>query len=642
MSLARYHRPGSPARPILATVLLHQRRSLINNSAGGMTGSAAGSNSKDPLDLLVIGGGSGGLACAKRAAEHGASVAVLDAVRPSEHGSTWGLGGTCVNVGCIPKKLFHRAGELRLSALYDQEPFGLKAPEKDALSIESGVDWQKLVQSVQDHILPLNFGHRTQLRARSANYYNAYGVLIDRESGGPDSISPPTFKTILAPANPKKAKLLPPQLHARNVVVAVGGRPYIPEALQSVDPQRIITSDDIFTLPRAPGKTLVVGSGYVALETAGFLRSLGFPVHLLFRSIPLRGFDRQMSELVLDGLRSIDVKVHRGFIPIGAESSDTEDGAGRPGLTVRWKGVDCGDEHADAFDTVVVATGRRPEVDTVQGLVESLGVEIDDRSAKVLAHPFTAETSVAGIFAIGDCASTGFPELTPVAVQQGKHLADRLFAQSESSNPLIASGPTVVTSPSQSDPLWGTALERRLRTVPTTVFTPMEYACVGMSEEEALALFNEPPFPTQSGAEGADMDEQDILMDIPRHIEVFHAYFEPLEWSVTPRQSLFPPGYAKVIVKRPVPVAARERMGEHTTGGPQPRLDHDAQVVGIHYYGPNAGEVLQGFSVAMSTPLGLTWGDLNDSVGIHPTGAEELLRIKASKSTGEDAEVTGC
>jgi thioredoxin reductase (NADPH) len=153
-------------------------------------------------DLVVIGGGSGGLACAKEAAGFGARVAVLDYVTPSPKGSTWGLGGTCVNVGCIPKKLMHHAALLG-EGIQDSKSYGWKVPEK-----KPDLDWVKLTSAVQGHIKSLNWGHRVQLHDKNVMYLNAKGKLIDPH-------------TIVA--TDRKGKVT--ELKGSKIVVATGGRP---------------------------------------------------------------------------------------------------------------------------------------------------------------------------------------------------------------------------------------------------------------------------------------------------------------------------------------------------------------------------------------------------------------------------------
>lgn len=199
-------------------------------------------------DLVVIGGGSGGLACAKEAVQFGAKVAVLDFVEPSPQGSKWGLGGTCVNVGCIPKKLMHQAALLG-EAIHDAKAYGWAIPEPE--NVKSV--WADLVQAVQNHVKSVNWVTRVDLRDKKVEYINGHGYFKDPH-------------TVMAVMKNKSEK----ELKAKFVVVATGGRPRYPNIPGAVE--HGITSDDIFSLEKEPGKTLVVGAGYIGLECAGFLK----------------------------------------------------------------------------------------------------------------------------------------------------------------------------------------------------------------------------------------------------------------------------------------------------------------------------------------------------------------------------------
>eukprot|EP00820_Chromera_velia_P019949 Cvel_28656.t1-p1 / transcript=Cvel_28656.t1 / gene=Cvel_28656 / organism=Chromera_velia_CCMP2878 / gene_product=Thioredoxin reductase, putative / transcript_product=Thioredoxin reductase, putative / location=Cvel_scaffold3791:13079-13801(+) / protein_length=241 / sequence_SO=supercontig / SO=protein_coding / is_pseudo=false len=229
-------------------------------------------------DFAVIGGGSGGMAAAKEAARLGASVVMFDFVKPSTQGTTWGLGGTCVNVGCVPKKLMHYAALMGPVIHWDAGKFGWKIPE--------GVthDWGKLVQTVQNHVKQLNFGYKLGVKKAGVKYINALA-----------SFKSPHELAYTEGGQEKTLK-------AKYILLATGGRPSIPSASEVPGAlEAAITSDDIFSMKRSPGKTLVVGASYIALETAGFLNELGFDVTVAVRSILLRGFDQQCAEKVGGG-----------------------------------------------------------------------------------------------------------------------------------------------------------------------------------------------------------------------------------------------------------------------------------------------------------------------------------------------------
>ncbi|XP_020016276.1 thioredoxin reductase 2, mitochondrial isoform X4 [Castor canadensis] len=391
--------------------------------AGGVRGAAAGQQN---YDLLVIGGGSGGLACAKEAAQLGKKVAVVDYVEASPRGTKWGLGGTCVNVGCIPKKLMHQAALLG-GMIRDAPHYGWEI----AQPIQH--DWKKMAEAVQNYVKSLNWGHRVQLQDRKVKYFNIKASFVNKH-------------TVCGVTKGGKETLL----SADHIVIATGGRPRYPTHIEGAL-EYGITSDDLFWLKESPGKTLVVGASYVALECAGFLTGIGLDTTVMMRSIPLRGFDQQMSSLVTEHMESHGTRFLKGCIP--SRIRRLPDGQ----LQITWEDHSSDKEDMGTFNTVLWAIGRVPET---KGLnLEKAGVNINPKNQKILVDSGDV-TSVPHIYAIGDVAE-GRPELTPTAIMAGKLLANRLFAQS-------------------SDLM-------DYSNVPTTVFTPLEYGCVGLSEEEAVA-----------------------------------------------------------------------------------------------------------------------------------------------------------
>uniref|UniRef100_A0A3Q2DX38 thioredoxin-disulfide reductase (NADPH) n=1 Tax=Cyprinodon variegatus TaxID=28743 RepID=A0A3Q2DX38_CYPVA len=479
---------------------------------------------KYDYDLVVIGGGSGGLACSKEAAQLGQKVAVLDYVEPSAKGTKWGLGGTCVNVGCIPKKLMHQAALLG-TAVKDAKKYGWQMPET------VNHDWAMMAEAIQNHVRSLNWGHRVQLQDKKVKYLNVKGSLLDEHTVR--GLSKAGKETILT---------------AKNIVIATGGRPKYPTQIPGAV-EHGITSDDIFWL-----KTWL--NADVALECAGFLTGIGLDATVMVRSIALRGFDQQMAGLVTDYMEAYGTKFIWRSLPKSVDKLSS--GA----LQVTWKDTETGSEHKDTYDSVLWAVGRAPETKAL-GL-DKLGVELNTQTGKIVVGP-DESTSLPNVYALGDI-SEGRPELTPTAVKAGKLLAHRLAGQN--------------TDLMNYDK------------VATTVFTPLEYGCVGLSEEEAER---------RHGKDG---------------IEVFHAFYKPLEFTVAERDAS--QCYIKVICEN---------------GG-------DRKILGLHFTGPNAGEVIQGFS--MSLQCGATYSHLLQTVGIHPTCAEEVVKIHITKRSGLDPTVTGC
>ncbi|XP_073507651.1 thioredoxin reductase 1, cytoplasmic isoform X3 [Phyllobates terribilis] len=412
-------------------------------------------------DLIVIGGGSGGLAASKEAAKYGKKVLVLDYVTPSPLGTTWGLGGTCVNVGCIPKKLMHQAALLR-QALKDSSKYGWQ--------IEDNVqhNWDIMTESIQNYIGSLNWNYRVALMENKVKYENGYGEFVE-----PHKIKSTNSRG--------KVKFFT----SEKFLIATGERPRylgIPG-----DKEYCITSDDLFSLPYCPGKTLVIGASYVALECAGFLAGLGLDVTVMVRSILLRGFDQQMADKIGEHMEEHGVKFIKHFVPTKIEQIE----AGTPGkLKVTSQSTD-GTEITEEYNTVLLAIGR--DACTRKIGLDIPGVKINEKTGKIPVND-DEQTNVPHIYAIGDVLEDKL-ELTPVAIQAGRLLARRLYGNS--------------------------TLKCDYINIPTTVFTPLEYGACGLSEEKAISKYGED------------------------NIEVYHSYFWPLEWTVPARDNN--KCYAKVI-----------------------------------------------------------------------------------------------
>lgn len=292
--------------------------------AGRLFSSSTGSN-RPAYDAIVIGSGSGGISFAREATRFGADVALLNYVQPSAHSLQYGLGGTCVNVGCIPKKIMHHAAGLK-TGFDEMSRFGWNAESTMSL------DWSGLVGCVQNYIRGQNFGYKTALRDEGIHLIEKWGRIGGRADDGSllvECLAPPSVPELYPQGDSSDSGHQSARdtasietIHAKHVVVAVGGRPTYPEHLPGA--HLAITSDELFSLQRDPGRTLVVGGGYVALETAGLLNGLGFETHLVVRSIPLRGFDSEMAERVLLSLEAEGVRVLRGASPASIRRASGE------------------------------------------------------------------------------------------------------------------------------------------------------------------------------------------------------------------------------------------------------------------------------------------------------------------------------
>jgi len=395
-----------------------------------------------------------------------------------------------------------------------------------------------MVAQVQTHITSLNWGYKGQLMTKEIKYFNALATVVD----------PHTIEIYNA------RKKTTEKVTAKYILVAVGGRPTYPVNLPNAK-QDSITSDDLFSLKENPGKTLVVGASYVALECAGFLTGMGNDATVMVRSILLRGFDQDMAKRIGSYMETAGTKFINDAVPDKIEKLES----GRK--LVSWKTAD-GRVQSDEYDTILFAIGR--SADTHLLGLDKIGVELDKANKKVIVKA-NDQSSVESIFAIGDVAK-GRPELTPTAIMAGRMLAGRLFG-----------GKTQLMD---------------YKLVPTTVFTPLEYGCIGWSEEDALEHF------------GTDK------------LDIFHTSFKPLEWAFLSSRTSNA-CYIKMIVDK----------------------SENNKVVGLHYLGPNAGEVIQGYAVAMR--MGATKEQFDNTVGIHPTTSEEILGLKTTKAEGE-AEKDGC
>lgn len=285
------------------------------------------------------------------------------------------------------------------------------------------------MNAVQKHIKALNWGYKADMIKLKIKYYNAMASFVDAH-------------TIELDFGKKKETVT-----ARYVVVACGGRPSYPGI--PGDKEFGITSDDLFSMPEAPGKTLVVGASYVALECAGFLTSFGYDTTVMVRSIFLRGFDQDMANRIAYHMEITGTKFIRNATPVKLEKPNPD---GKIQVTFN---VD-GQQQVEEFDTVMFAIGRYAVTDPLNLAKAGLKVE---SNGKFIVDANDA-TNVPNIFAIGD-VQQGKLELTPTAIKAGMLLSKRLFGDSTQQMDYV--------------------------NIPTCVFTPLEYGTCGLSEEDAIA-----------------------------------------------------------------------------------------------------------------------------------------------------------
>ena len=321
-------------------------------------------------DLVCIGGGSGGLAAAQRAREYGAKVAIIESGR---------LGGTCVNVGCVPKKVMWNAAQLA-HGLHEARDYGF--------AVETGGhDWAALKTGRDAYVQRLNGIYAGNLERKGIDWLQGRGRFLDAhtlDAGGR-------------------------RVTARHVVIATGGypsRPQIPGAELGID------SDGFFALEQCPRRVAIVGSGYIAVEIAGVLASLGAKVSLFVRhDRVLRHFDAAIAEALMVQMQADGLEILTQAVPAAVEA----DADGGKTLV-----VEDGRRFA-GFDTVLWAIGRAPAVD---GLGLAAAGVMQDAQGCIPVDEWQA-TNVPGVWAIGDV--TGRAPLTPVAIAAGRRLADREF-----------------------------------------------------------------------------------------------------------------------------------------------------------------------------------------------------------------------
>lgn len=319
-------------------------------------------------DLFVIGAGSGGVRASRMAAQQGARVAVAE--------DTY-LGGTCVNVGCVPKKLLVYAAQFHES-FRDSTGFGwqLQSP---------AFDWPTLLQNKNREISRLNGVYGRLLENAGVTIFNGHARLLD----------------------PHTIAIGEQRVTAQTILVATGGWPWVPKFPGS---ELAITSNDMFFLEQLPQRIVIVGGGYIAVEFAGIMHGLGVETHLVYRGeLFLKAFDRELREQLAVEMRSKGIRIHF--------NTDVQ----RIGKHNDSLHVQLDKAESIVCDTVMYATGRRPRTDNL-GLETTAVALTESGIIKVNEYFQTAEPN---IYALGDVI--GGMELTPVALAQGVAVVRTLF-----------------------------------------------------------------------------------------------------------------------------------------------------------------------------------------------------------------------
>ena len=445
------------------------------------------------FDLFVIGGGSGGVRAARMSAQRGARVGLAEVAA---------MGGTCVNVGCIPKKLYSYAAHFAES-FEESHGFGWvgEAPK---------LDWEKLKLNRGREISRLNGIYLQLLKNSGVQIIEGWATIVDAHTvdvGGK-------------------------YFTAKNILISTGGTPSVPEVNGL---EHVMTSNDIFDLTPFPSRLLVVGGGYIACEFASIFNGLQSKVIQLYRGAQvLRGFDEDVrgfisAEMVKTG---VDLRLETDVVLIEKTAA---------GLNVRLS-----DGSSVMVDAVLYATGRVPNV---SGLgLEAVGVVQSKDGAIAVNEDY--QTSVPSIYAVGDV--TARIQLTPVALGEAMVVVDQLFGAAAGKKPRSMS----------------------YDFIPTAVFTHPNIGTVGYSEADARRIFG--------------------------NVSVYRSEFKALKHTLSGSTE-------RTLMKLLVD-------------------DASDRVVGLHMVGADAGEIVQGFAVAMKA--GATKEVFDSTIGIHPTAAEEFVTMR--------------
>lgn len=321
-------------------------------------------------DYIAIGGGSGGIASINRAASYGQKCAIIEAKY---------LGGTCVNVGCVPKKVMWYGAQIA-------EAINLYAPDYGFDVTVNQFDFAKLRESREAYIDRIHQSYERVLGNNKVDVIRGFAKFVDAHT---------------VEVNGELIK-------AKHILIATGGRPSHPNIEGA---EYGIDSDGVFALKALPKRVAVVGAGYIAVELSGVLHSLGVETHLFVRKhAPLRNFDPLIVETLVEIMNSEGATLHTHAIPQKVVKND--DGS----LTLFWE-----DGRSQTVDCLVWAIGRVPMTDQLN--LEAAGVKTNSKG--FIEVDKYQNTNVQGIYAVGD--NTGAVELTPVAVAAGRRLSERLF-----------------------------------------------------------------------------------------------------------------------------------------------------------------------------------------------------------------------
>ncbi len=449
--------------------------------------------SRYDVDMFVIGAGSGGVRAARTAAGLGARIAIAEQRY---------LGGTCVNVGCVPKKLLVYASHFS-EAFRAAAGFGWQVSP-------ATFNWQTLIANKNAEIKRLNAVYRKLLTDSGVTLYEQRATLADAHT----------------------VAIAGQHITAERILIATGGWPTVPAIAGR---EHIITSNEVFFLDALPDQITIVGGGYIAVEFAGIFNGLGVDTTLIYRGdLFLRGFDTEVRQFLQQEMTKQGVTLRFNTTITAIEKDQHQ-------LIARLAD---GSQHKS--DLFLYATGRHPNTADI-GL-QAAGVAADEQGAIIVNADY--QTNIPSIYALGDVTSR--INLTPVAIAEGTALANKLFNQESS---------TV-----------------DYRDIPTCVFSQPAIGTVGLTEQQALAEYDE--------------------------IAVFHSRFRPLKHTLSGSQEQ---AFLKLIIDKATD-----------------------NVIGAHMVGDDAGEIIQGLAIAIKA--GASKATFDATIGIHPTAAEEFVSMRTPAS----------
>lgn len=442
-------------------------------------------------DLFVIGAGSGGVRASRVAAQLGARVAICEERY---------LGGTCVNVGCVPKKLLVYGSHVR-EEIEDAAGFGWDvAPPR--------FDWAALRAAKDAEIARLNGVYGRLLDGAGVTTVNGRGRVVD----------------------PHTVEVAGVSYTARHILIATGSWPVTPRFPGA---EHVVSSNELFHLDALPRRVVIIGGGYIGTEFAAIFHGFGVEVSLVHRGAKLLAgsFDGDVRRVLTETLRDKGVALHLERMVVGVE---------RVGEAYA---ATLDDGTRIEADLVLCACGRKA---LTAGLgLEEAGVVLDERGDVVVDAYY--RTSVPSVLAVGDVI--GWVQLTPVALAEGTRVARNLFG----------GGPVETLD---------------YEAIPTAVFTQPPVGTVGLSEE--------------------------LARERVANVAIYRSEFRPMKHTLSGRAE-------KTLMKLVV--------------------DRDTdKVLGVHMVGPDAGEIIQGFAVALR--CGATKAQFDQTIGIHPTAAEELVTMR--------------